>query len=160
MNYKKLAEISQTQVDVLTEAIKDLSSTVKSLTAEVSELKKLLLEKAQSKEEIERKLNGLLKIHLPKKIEKRNTIDKTLKINKPALTPKERGNNGSKRKEYYDLLEIEEFVEPTHLEFVKAKATYLFTRDVIRYEYIPQKLITHIYKCNSYRVGDRVYERM
>ena len=61
MNHKKLAEISQAQVDVLTEAVKDLSSTVKSLTAEVSELKKLLLEKAQSKEEIERKLNGLIK---------------------------------------------------------------------------------------------------
>jgi hypothetical protein len=158
MNYKKLAEISQAQVAVLMETVKDLSSTVKSLTAEVSELKKVLLEKGKSKEEIERKLNGLLKIHLPKKIEKRNTVDTTLKINKPTLTPKERGNNGSKRKEYYDLVVIEDTLEPTHPAFVKADATYLFTRDVIRYEYIPQKLIKHIYKCKSYRVGDRVYD--
>ena len=90
MNYKKLAEISQAQVDVLMEAVKHLSSTVKSLTSEVSELKMLLLEKGKSKEEIERKLNGLLKTHLPKKIEKSNTVDKTLKIDMPALTPKER----------------------------------------------------------------------
>ena len=157
MNNKELVEKLQAQNEDLMAIIKSLTSTVESLSVEVSDLKNIILEKDKNKKEIDDKLNGLLKIHLPKKTEKRNTVDNTLKTNKPAPTPKERGNNGSKRKEYYDLEEIEDEVEPTHPEFIKANATYLFARDVIRYEYIPQKLIKHIYKCKNYSIGDDMF---
>lgn len=171
MNYKELAEISQAQNKVLMATIESLNSSltlqgqtiesmsvnIQSLTDELVQLRKLLLERDEKAEALVNKLNGLVKIALPKKIEKRkvSVVDKTI----PAPTPKERGNNGAKRK-VYDLEEVVEDVEPTHSEFTSAisSAVYLFSRDVIRYKYIPPRLIKHIYRCKSYRVGDTVYD--
>ncbi len=97
------------------------------------------------------------KIALPKKIEKRSYVDTTLKNTTPILTPKERGNNGAKRKEYHNIEEVIKEVEPNCEAFDLSLARYIFSRDVIRYEYIPQRLIKCIYRCKSYSQGDTVY---
>ncbi len=171
MNYKELAQISQAQNEVLMETIKSLQNslsiqsetlnsqnlTITKLTAELTELKNLLLEKDKKSEKLTSRLNGLASIALPKKTEKRNYVDKSLKDNSPAPTPKERGNNGAKRKEYHNIEEIIEEVEPSDPEFITAAAKYIFSRDVTRYEYIPQRLIKHIYRCKSYSLNDTVY---
>ncbi|MFI3240526.1 MAG: IS66 family transposase [Bacteroidales bacterium] len=164
MNYKELAQISQAQNKVLMKTIESLqksldlqSQTISTLTAEISELKNLLLEKDKNAEKLTSRLNGLSKIALPKKVEKRNYVDKSLKENTPAPTPKERGNNGAKRKEYHNIEEVIEEVEPSDPEFITAAAKYIFSRDVTRYEYIPQRLIKHIYRCKSYSLNDTVY---
>lgn len=161
MNYKELTIILQAQNKVLIKTIESLQCsldsqniTIELLPREVKQFKTLLLEKDASNEKMTNKLNGLLKIHLPKKIEKRNTVYNSLKDMTPALTPKERGNNRSKRKEHYYLKEIPEDVEPTHPAFVMNDSIYLFSRDVVRYEYIPQRLIKHIYRCKNYRSKD------
>ncbi len=178
MNYKGLAQISQAQISVLMKTIETLkhslksqsvaletqsatletqSATIASLTAEVAELKQLLLEKDKGKEKLVNKLNGLAKVALPKKIERRSYVDTTLKDKTPAPSPKERGNNGAKRKAYHDIEEIIEEVEPSHPEFNALDARYLFVKDVIRYKYIPQRLVKYIYRCKSYSLKDTIY---
>ncbi len=131
MNYKELTKISQVQNEVLmntietlksslntqSQTLKSQSQTIASLTAEISELKKILLKKDKSLEAKAAQLNGLAKIALPKKRERHNYVDMTLTEKVSAPTPKERGNNGAKRKEYHNLEEVVEEVEPSHPEF-------------------------------------------
>ncbi len=83
--------------------IETLTATINSMAAEISELKSLLLKEGKDKEKIAARLNGLSKIALPKKVEMQSV--KSCSVDdKAAPTPKERGNNGAKRKE----LNIEE----------------------------------------------------
>ncbi len=190
MNYKELAEILQVQVEVLIKTIESLQTSFDaqseilksqqnslesqqenlesltqsnaSLVSQVEQLKAIILEKDSRNEKLINQLNGLTKIALPKKIEKRRYVDTSLKsaTTTPTPTPKERGNNGAKRKVYDTLEEIIEEVEPTYPEFIEQieKAKYLFSNDVIRYKFIPPRLIKHIYRCKSYRFNDTIYE--
>lgn len=174
MNYKELAQAAQAHAIVLTETIKTMehsfklqSQTLKTLTktnesllAEISELKAIILAKDGKNEKLANQLNGLAKIALPKKVEKRKCIDTTLKSTKPAPTPKERGNNGAKRKVYNTLEEIIEEVEPSHEEFIEQRknAKFISFIDVVRYKFIPPKLIKYIYRCNKYALNDTVFE--
>lgn len=174
MNYKELAEKAQAQIEVLTKTVETLQHSLdiqsvtmtsmaesnKSLLCQVANLESLLLKKDNKYEKMANQLNGLSKIVHSKKTERRNYVDKSLKTTEPAPTPKERGNNGAKRKVYDNLEEVIKIVEPTHPEFIEQleKAKYLFYNDVIRYELTPPKLRKIIYRCNSYRVGDKIYE--
>ena len=49
-------------------------------------------------------------------------------------------------------------VLPSDATFDEQAATYLFQRDVIRYKYIPPRLIKYIYCCKTYRMGDELFE--
>ncbi|MFR9624300.1 MAG: IS66 family transposase [Rikenellaceae bacterium] len=154
MNYKELAER-------LAKTIEIMSGSIATLTAEVAQLKALLLEKDKSLEAKAAQLNGLTKIALPKKNEKvKRYVDTTLTEKTPAPTPKERGNNGAKRK-VYQVEELEVInVEPDDEIFKaqKADAVFLFSREVVRYKYIPPRLVKQIYSCRKYRLGDNLYE--
>ncbi len=160
MNYKELAEILQAQNESLLNTIATMSASIATLTEKVGQLEQLLLEKDKSLEAKAAQLNGLTKIALPKKAERRSYVDKTLKDTSPAPTPKERGNNGAKRKQY----QVEEMdliiVEPDDEIFneQRDKAIFLFSREVVRYKYIPPRLVKQIYRCMKYRLGDNLYE--
>lgn len=134
--------------------IESLAKTIESQAQELASLKALLLEKDNNA----KKLEQLAKVNLPKKTEKRNYTSPILKEKTPALTPKERGNNGAKRKVYANLEEVIEEVLPSDASFDEKIAVYLFDKDVIRYEYLPPRLIKHIYRCKSYRMGDTLFE--
>ena len=121
MNNKELVEFLIKTNESLHASLDAQSKTIASLTAEVAALKKLLLEKDKGAENLVSRMNGLAKIALPKKVEKRKCIDTTLKDKPLVPTPKERGNNGAKRKEYHNLEEIIEQVEPSHPEFSSAE---------------------------------------
>lgn len=131
-----------------------LIATLESLTKEVAALKAALLEKDKGTE----KLKQLANVNLPKKTEKRKYTASVVKDKPLAPTPKERGNNGAKRKIYDNIEEIVEDVLPCDADFDEKAATYLFHHDVIRYEYIPPRLIKHIYRCKKYRMGDNFFE--
>lgn len=150
MNYKELAES-------LSKTVESMSISIALLTEEVAQLKALLLEKDKTLQATASKLNGLTKIALPKKTERRKYVDNTLTNKTPAPTPKERGNNGAKRKEYHNIEEVIEEVEPSHPDFEKHKARLISSTDVIRYKYIPQRLIKYIYRCKNYSFNDTVY---
>ena len=75
-----------------------------------------------------------------------------------ALTPKERGNNGAKRKVYDNIEEVIEDVLPSDASFDEKAAIFLFSRDVIRYKYHPPRLTKYIFRCKRYRIGDDIFE--
>ncbi|MBK3520033.1 IS66 family transposase [Carboxylicivirga marina] len=131
-----------------------LISTIEELTKELAALKEAILEKDKGAE----KLKRLATINLPKKTEKRQNTSSFLENKLQAPTPKERGNNGAKRKVYDNIEEFVEEVLPSDASFDEKAAVYLFHRDVIRYEYIPPRLIKHIYRCKKYRMGDDFFE--
>ncbi len=131
-----------------------LLATLESLTQEVSALKEALLERDNTAS----KLKRLANINLTKKTEKRKAPITSIEVKSPAPTPKERGNNGAKRKVYDNIEEIVEDVLPSDANFNEKAAVYLFHRDVIRYKYIPPRLIKYIYRCKRYRMGDDFFE--
>lgn len=124
MNYRELAEISQAQIKALMQTNESLqlmlhsqsatlkiqSAIIQSLSEEIKQLKEILLVKDKSTEKIVNKVNGLSKITFSTKTEKRK-LEQTSDDSSPsevaiAPTPKERGNNGAKRKVYDNLEEI------------------------------------------------------
>ena len=161
MNYKELAEKLAKTIETMTISMNQQSESIATLTAEVAQLKALLLVKDKSLEAKATQLNGLTKIALPKKNEKiKHYVDTTLTDKTPAPTPKERGNNGARRKVYQvEELEIVE-VEPDDEVFKAHKddAVFLFSREVVRYKYIPPRLVKQIYRCRKYRLEDKFYE--
>ncbi len=120
-----------------------LMSTVEELTKELTALKAAILEKDKGAE----KLKRFAQINLPKNTEKRKNTTSVPANTPKAPTPKQRGNNGAKRKVYDNIEELVEDVMPSDASFDEKAAVYLFYRDVIRYEYIPPRLIKHIYHC-------------
>ena len=131
-----------------------LISTIEELTKELTALKAAILEKDKDAAQLKR----FASIQLPKKTEKRKNTT-SVPANKPKTpTPKQRGNNGAKRKVYDNIEEVVEEVMPSDASFDEKAAVYLFYRDVIRYEYIPPRLIKHIYRCKKYRMGDDFFE--
>lgn len=131
-----------------------LIASLESLTKEVAALKAALLEKDKDAE----KLKRFASVNLPKKTEKRKETASVVKDKPSAPTPKERGNNGAKRKVYDNIEEIVEDVLPSDASFDEKAAVFLFHRDVIRYKYIPPRLIKYIYRCKKYRMGDTFFE--
>ncbi|MFR9598771.1 MAG: IS66 family transposase [Rikenellaceae bacterium] len=145
----------------MTKTIESMSISIATLTEEVAQLKGLLLQRDNSLAAKAAQLNGLTKIATPKKSERRKDyVDTTLRDTTPAPTPKERGNNGAKRKAY-NVVELETIcVEPDDEAFKtrREEAIFLFSRDVVRYKYIPPRLVKQIYRCHKYRLGDDLYE--
>jgi len=154
MTDRELVVFLQSQNDKLIGTIQSLSQTIEELTNELAALKEAILEKDKDAE----KLKRLTTINLPKKTEKRQNAT-FVSENKPqAPIPKERGNNGAKRKVYDNIEEFVDEVLPSDASFDEKAAVYLFLRDVIRHEYIPPRLIKHIYRCKKYRMGDDFFE--
>ena len=85
---KAQIEVLMKTIETLKQSLETQSITIASLTAEIAELKQLFLEKDKGKEELANKLNGLAKIALPKKIERRSYVHTSLKDKTPAPTPK------------------------------------------------------------------------
>jgi len=154
MTDRELVVFLQQQNDKLIATLESLSQTVEEQTKELAALKAALLEKDKGAE----KLKRLVNVNLPKKTEKRKDAASVVENKSPVPTPKERGNNGAKRKTYDNIEEIIEDVLPSDANFDEKAAVYLFHRDVIRYKYIPPRLIKYIYRCKKYRIGDDLFE--
>ncbi len=97
----------------LTATLESLTKIIESQSQELSTLKALLLERDAAAEKLKRFVN----LNLPKKTDKRKSTRSTTEIKPTAPTPKERGNNGAKRKSYDNLEEILEHVFPVDANF-------------------------------------------
>ncbi|WP_430812229.1 MULTISPECIES: hypothetical protein [unclassified Carboxylicivirga] len=140
MTDRELLVFLREQNTKLIGTIESLSQIVEELTEELAALKAAILEKDKDAE----KLKCFMNVNLPKKTEK-CTNTASVSENKPqAPTPKQRGNNGAKRKVCDNIEECIEDTLPSDASFDEKNAVYLFHRDVIRYEYIPPRLIKHI----------------
>lgn len=154
MKDRELVAFLQRQNEKLIGTIESLTQTIEDQTKELTALKNVLLKQGKDAE----KLKRLANINLPKKTEKRKNTNLVAKDKAPAPTPKERGNNGSKRKVYDNIEEVVENILPSDASFDEKAAVFLFHRDVIRYKYIAPRLIKHIYRCKKYRMGDDFFE--
>ncbi len=154
MTDRELAIFLQQQVSELTVTIVSLTKTIEEQSKELTALKEAILEKDKDSAHLKRFAN----INLPKKTEKRKNTTPVPANTPKAPTPKQRGNNGAKRKVYDNIEELVEDVMPSDASFDEKAAVYLFYCDVIRYEYIPPRLIKHIYRCKKYRMGDDFFE--
>ena len=76
---------------------------------------------------------------------------------KSVYAPKERGNNGVKRKEYFDIETVMEELYPTDKDFNPVLARLMKFRDSISYEYIPGKFIKRIRRQYFYSQNGTVY---
>lgn len=154
MTDRELVAFLQQQITALVATVGSLTKTIESQSKELSALKEIILERDNAANKLQRFAN----INLPKKTEKRKVAASITLDKSPAPTPKERGNNGAKRKVYNNLEEIVEDVLPSDANFDEKAAIYLFHRDVIRYKYIPPRLVKYIYRCKRYRIGDDFFE--
>lgn len=114
MTDRELVVFLQQQNAILIATLKSLSQTVQEQARELAALKAVLLEKDKDTERLKRLSN----INFPKKTEKRKRVVSSAAKDKPsAPTPKERGNNGAKRKVYDNIQEVVEDVLPSDANF-------------------------------------------
>lgn len=140
------------------EQLVELSCQVKSLNKTLLSLEKALLEKNASLESKKVKNRVLAKIVSGKKSEQVSvTAEDTTAVARESPNLKERGNNGAKRKEYFNLETCEHDIYPGQDDFKVAEGKKLRTTDCIRYEFIPPRFIKHIYHQHYYTWKDTVY---
>ena len=135
------------------------------LQARVESLEKALLEKETFLER-EKRHNKVLSGLLKNKSEKvkapaaEEAVSEALAAEEPApapalekkkaLSPKERGNNGARHKEHFDLEVQEHDIYPEMEDFRPESSKVLRTVDSIRYEFIPPRFIKHIHHLHYY----------
>lgn len=172
MDYKRIALLLEDQLKLaaqreeeLLKVIADqneqlniLTAEVKSLNSSILSLEKALLEKNASLEGQQSKVRILGKMVSGKKSEQVSVPDKgTTIIAKVKPNLKERGNNGARRKEYFNLETCHHDIYPDAAEFKVEEGKKIRTTDCIRYEFIPPRFIKHIYHQHYYACKGTVY---
>jgi hypothetical protein len=166
---------------VLLARIDDLGKTIEELRTElaianlkreelmstITSMQEALLEKDADVNKQKRINKGLSKLvsnksekHKPSVMTSSEVENKTMPSSSPtksAYAPKERGNNGVKRKEYFDIETVMEELYPTDKDFNPVLARFMKFRDSISYEYIPGKFIKRIRRQYFYSQNGTVY---
>lgn len=131
-----------------------LTHQVETLTEALQSLEKAFSEKESSMRKMQKTNQALSKL-ITKKSEKiipvPSTDEPVGNRKKEAPSPKERGNNKARRKEYFDLEIQEHDIYPSCPGFQPEFGEFLKIVDSIRYEYIPPRFIKHINHQYYYR---------
>lgn len=149
----QLAQQSK-QLIVQSEHIRLLTGRIEDLTASIQSLEQALASKGASLEKMKNTKEALSKL-VSRKSEKisRATIPcQKLAEKEPegSYSPKDRGNNNARRKEYPDIQTQEHDIFPSIPGFLPELGKLLKTVDSIRYEYIPPRFIKHINHLHYY----------
>lgn len=139
------------QLSEQSELISRMSCQIQTLTESVRSLEQALLSKDGSLEKAlatGRALSKLVHNKSEKIISATSSSDTARK--EYTASPKERGNNNAKRKEYFDLEVQEHDIYPSLPGFLPESARFLKTVDSIRYEYVPPRYIKHINHLHYY----------
>ena len=124
-----------------------LTHQVETLTEALQSLEKAFSAKEASMQKMQKTNQALSKL-ITKKSEKIIPIpsadEPVGNRKKKAPSPKERGNNNARRKEYFDLEIQEHDIYPSCPGFQPEFGEFLKIVDSIRYEYIPPRFIKHI----------------
>lgn len=127
--------------------IVQLTSRVETLSESLRSLEEALLAKDASLEKMQKTNHKLSKL-ATKKSEKVVPAPRAEEPagppKKQAPSPRERGNNHARRKEYFDLETQEHDIYPSFPGFLPELGIFLKIVDSIRYEYIPARFIKHI----------------
>lgn len=161
--FKEQLRLSAEREKVLLAQIESLTQQVSALTKSVQSLEKALLEKKADNQALEGKNRGLGKL-LSNKSEKVTTpaqIEQPLPEAQPQgpirIDLKERGNNNSKRKEYFDMETIVEEVYPNDPGFDKEKSRVIGYVDSITYKYHPCRFLKVIHRQYNCVQDEKVY---
>lgn len=137
------------------------------LTATIASMQEALLAKNTDLDKQKRINKGLSKITGNKSEKRKSDIGIIIEqaenpvAAKPVAerthSPKDRGNNGAKRKEHFDIETIIEDILPEDKNFDPALARLIKFRDSISYEYIPGRFIKRIRRQYFYSQNDTVY---
>ena len=146
----------------LSDYISQLTDELDCQAKTIESLEKALLQKDKDLLSISGKARGLAKL-LNKESEKitpkanaETAKDaETEKVKAP--TPKERGNNGAKRKEYFDIEEEIVDLWPGDPLFDKEKAVALDIHESIRYVYHPFRIVKMIYRQHNFVMEKIIY---
>lgn len=166
---------------ILLARIDDLGRTIEELRAELSisnlkreelmatvtSMQKALLERDTDLSKQKRINKGLSKLvanksekHKPangtEDVSENNTTTSSSRTDTAYIT-KERGNNGAKRKEHFNIETVVEEIFPAEKDFDPALASLIKYRDSISYEYIPGKFIKRIRRQYFYSQNGTVY---
>lgn len=146
------------QLQDQSELLKQQSIQIKELIASMRSLEEALKSKSHDILSLEGKNRGLGKL-LGNKSEKISIPAKSTKeaSEKTAVSPKERGNNGAKRKEFFEMETVIEEVYPDNPCFDQAKAKTIGYTDSILYKYVPGKFIKQIFRQYNCLMGEKIY---
>jgi len=167
-----LIRILREQLDVANRTNIQLNATIKNMEAHfnatiaelhktIENLESLLKERDENLDRANAQMRGLKATFLPKQSEKQTqpTAPKTeeeKEAEKQAQKEKikARGNNGAKRKDYFNIEEKEENIYPQDINI--DEGSVVGVRDVIRYEMIRPSFIKHIYHVYTLKKGDAI----
>jgi transposase-like protein/uncharacterized coiled-coil protein SlyX len=138
------------RLDYLIAQIGEQSKTIESL-------QEALLQKSRDASSLSGKNRGLAKLLHNTSEKVTPEVTQTGEPEKMPISPKERGNNGAKRKKHICLEEQVIDIWPDDPEFDREKASELRVVESIRYEYYPSRVIKRIIRQHNCVVGDRVY---
>jgi hypothetical protein len=153
------------QIIQLTGNIDRLTAKIDDLTKTIVSLEEALVQKHKDFTVLSGKNRGLAKLlkNESEKItpDKQDSCDEPEEPAKPpekkSPAPKERGNNGAKRKEHFNLEEERIDIWPSDPGFDKDKAIELTPAVSIRYAYFPPRFIKKIITQHNCVMGDKVY---
>ncbi|MGL5730697.1 MAG: IS66 family transposase [Bacteroidales bacterium] len=160
MKKDRTIELMDSVIMHLTEQLKQqknlvatLSQQIADLTSTIESLQQALLAKNKDLGKKGAQIKGLSKILSNKSEKQTDATTQEVEAKKPP-TPKERGNNGAKRKVHYNLETIYTDCYPPIQGFNPDLYKSFNYQDVIRYEYKPARFIKHIYRVHCYRIND------
>ena len=138
----------------------ELTMQVRQLTESVHSLEEALTlknGKLKKQENISRGLGKLISNESEKQVPGKAEAVRQTSPSRPCPSPKERGNNKSKRKEHFELEEKVIEVNPEHPLFSISLAKFMGYRDSIRYVYTPPKFEKLVYRQNIYSLNGTVF---
>lgn len=142
------------QVESLTSRVSELQATLQSLTSSFQESKA----DANRLKNQKRALGKLLENKSEKINRKQEEKEEAKNIpEEPKFDPKSRGNNGVKRKEYFNVETRLHEIYPCDPDFDPLKARIISHTDSIRYSYHPGWFEKHIYRQYNCVQGDNIY---
>ena len=154
----KLLSEQSAQLQSQSIQLRDQSIQINELIASIRSLEAALGSKNQDIQSLQGKNRGLGKL-LGNKSEKISVPPKSPEAAsiKKAISPKDRGNNGAKRKEYVDIETVIEEVFPDSPDFDLTKAQTIGHTDSILYKYVPGKFIKHISRQYNCLLNGKMY---
>lgn len=147
------------QLSVQESHIAFLRKQVESLTESLHSLEEALLARNISLEKIRntnQKLSKLVTRKSEKVVPAPPVVEQVKTPEKKAPSPRERGNNNARRKEFFNLEIQEHDIYPSTPGFRPGSGEFLKTVDSIRYEYIPPRFIKHINHQHYYRYQGKI----
>ena len=143
-------------IELLEDQIRSLKEQLEA-AARREEHGQLLICELKKQENISRGLGKLISNESEKQVPGKAEAVRQTAPSRPCPSPKERGNNKSKRKEHFELEEKVIEVNPEHPLFSISLAKFMGYRDSIRYVYTPPKFEKLVYRQNIYSLNGTVF---